>query len=127
MPYVVNSEPMRVSVKEKASKYRELLQSYQLPLVVCVIPDFSSGRGLEELESAVFGERFYRFFRRPDGGSRPIPCRNNNGLFAKYPTLSAVTLGVQVNGIIAHTVIRNENATYPLDDRAFPSAPSTAL
>jgi hypothetical protein len=126
MPFCVDAAPLKESVKDKAKKYREIVRALQLPFVVCVIPDFSTGRGLDDLQSAVLGEQRCRLWRSPQGVYRQEYYRDNDGLFAKYPTLSAVTLGEWKSRELTHVMLHNPLATYPLDERAFPSATSGA-
>ena len=118
-PFCVDSAPLKESLKEKASKYRELVQSAQLPFVVCAIPEFSTGRGLDDLQSAALGEERCRLWRGPQGECRPEYYRDKGGLFARYPALSAVTFGELKRDQLTHAVLHNPYANYPLDERAF--------
>jgi hypothetical protein len=114
MPFWVDPDPLRESVRDKARKYRELVQHAQLPLVVCVVPDFMTARGLDEVHEAVLGKE---------------QCGGSNGLFARYPTLSAVTLGEWYGDRLVHTLLANPSATYPLAEGVLGScsAPSSAV
>ena len=113
MPFWVDPDPLRESVKDKASKYRELVHSTELPLVVCVIADFMTARGLDEVQEAVLGKEQCRL-ECSQGEFQQEYYRGNDGLFAKYPTLSAVTLGAWNGDTLAHTVLLNPSAAYPL-------------
>jgi hypothetical protein len=124
MPFCVDAAPLKESVKEKAKTYRKVVQARRLPFVVCIVPDFDSGRGLDDLESAVLGEERCHLVKLPHGRLRQKYYRDNDGLFVKYPTLSAVTLGKWNRDKLVHTVLLNTLATNPLDERAFPPATS---
>jgi hypothetical protein len=73
MPFRVDLDPLRKSVKEKAKKYRKVVQALQLPFVVCVIPDFDSGRGLDDLQSAVLGTERCRLWKGRTRLANPRP------------------------------------------------------
>jgi hypothetical protein len=125
LPFFVDGAPLREAVKEKEGKYREVSQSTRLPFVVCVVPDFRSGRGIRELEEAVLGRPHARWTE--EGPPHQEIYRDNDGLFAKYPTLSAVTLGGVRHHQVTHTVLQNPSAIYPLGNDAFPcDGPATA-
>jgi hypothetical protein len=126
LPYWVDGNPLRDAVKEKAEKYRKVSESARLPLVVCVIPDFRSGRGLDELQKAVLGELRCRWTQGPQGRPLEEHYRDNDGLFSKYPSLSAVTLGEVRGHEVTHAVLHNPSATYPLGKDAFPAAGSAS-
>ena len=55
VPFWVDGELLKDKIKEKASKYRTLTQSMQVPLVVGVVPDFRTGRGMNEVREAALG------------------------------------------------------------------------
>jgi hypothetical protein len=114
-PYIVDGEPLKVAVQEKASKYKDVSTALKLPFVVCVVLDFSSGRDLRDLEDAVLGAERCRLWLGANGARRPQYSRASNGLFARYPTLSAVTLAQWHPGRMQHQVIVNPNAAHPLN------------
>jgi hypothetical protein len=120
----VDGAPLRESVAGKASKYRDLVEAVGQPFVVVVVPDFFTGRGLDEVKDAVFGRDSWRAARPPaagEGNCQP----GNDGLFAEYPTLSAVALGSWQDYSITLFALRNPRATYPLpDDSLTPEPPS---
>jgi hypothetical protein len=120
LPFWVDAAPLRESVKEKAGKYRGLVQELQLPFVVCVIPDFETARGLDELEVAVFGDECCRMSRGSHGDHRQEDYRQKDGVFSKYTTLSAVILGEWNNRDLVHTVVHNPIAAFPLELSVFP-------
>jgi hypothetical protein len=96
VPFWVDPRPLTKAMKEKASKYKQVVESEKLPFVVSVVIAFLSGRDLGHLERAV------------------------TGLFRTYPNLSAVTLA-QVNGNdVTHLVLPNQAASFPLASWAFP-------
>lgn len=114
----VDPSPLRVAVKDKASKYAEVLAERSLPLVVSVVCEFLSGRNSEDLEEAVFGE-----WKVLDHNGQPVhePVRTS-GLFANYPLLSAVTWaerGAELDAKVFH----NPQATFPLDPSVFLASP----
>jgi hypothetical protein len=118
-PFCIDSAPLRKSLKDKAGKYREVIQRAHFPFVVCVVPDFGSGYGLDDMEEAVLGTLHYRIVTR-EGRPLPFPFRDSDGLFRKYPTLSAVTLGKRQGASLTHTVLRNPSAICPLPEGLFP-------
>jgi hypothetical protein len=120
VPFCVDAAPLKESVRKKARTYRKVVQGLRIPFVVCVIPDFDSGRGLDDLQNVVLGEERLRLWRDRQGVCRPEYYRDNNGLFAKYPTLSAVTLGMWKDRRFSHVVLPNSDALYPLNERAIP-------
>lgn len=126
LPFWVESDPLRDAIKEKAGKYRELSQSLGLPFVVCALPDFGSGRGLRELVDAVLGVERCRLVENREGRPCEEVYRANEGLFARYPTLSAVTLGDLQKHRVTHTVLHNPSATFPLGEDDIPSGGPTA-
>jgi hypothetical protein len=128
MSFWIDGDPLREAIKEKAGKYREVSQTTRLPFVVCVVPDFASGRGLDELKEAVLGKERCRLIPTKQGLPHQEYYRDDDGLFAKYPTLSAVTLGEFRGHTLAHTVLHNPSATYPLSKEALPEkAPTTGV
>jgi hypothetical protein len=122
IPFCVDAAPLRKSVKEKAAKYRNVVHTLRLPFVVSIIPDFRTGRGLDDLEEAVLGQQRCRLWKGPQGMHRPEYYRDADGLFAQYPELSAVTLGRWNGRKLAHNLLPNPLATHPLGERAFPDA-----
>src|SRR5262249_38276229 len=107
LPFFVDGAPMVEAVREKVQKYRGVVEALSLPLVVCVVPAFNTARELPELQRAVLGDERCRLMQ--EGGVLPWGehNRDNNGLFAKYPALSAVTL-VHLTGYRAtHALIHN--------------------
>ncbi len=114
----VDGGPVRESLAEKASKYRPLLDAIGQPFVVVVVPDFFTGRGIDEVKDAVFGRDSWRAAHGPAGrASEPQPAADS--LFAQYSTLSAVALGTWEGYSISLTVLRNPGAANPLPDDAF--------
>jgi hypothetical protein len=65
----VDGLPLRASIKEKVGKYRKVVQALKLPFVVCIIPDFGTGRGLDDLEDAVLGRLRCRLLKGPHAGT----------------------------------------------------------
>jgi hypothetical protein len=115
MPFLISAAPLRESVREKAKKYRTLVQALKVPFVVSIVPQWESGRGVPELETAVLGDERLRLLMLPSGGHRPERYRTN-GIFFRYPTLSAVSWAQWNGDGFAHTVLRNPCAAYPLAD-----------
>jgi hypothetical protein len=116
-PFIVDAVPLKDAVIEKASKYKEIILQNRLPLVVTVIAEFSTGRGVEDLRDAVLGTQRCRICVKT---GREEHYRDNDGVFDRYPTLSAVTFGEWVDGKIIHSVISNPKATFPLPEGTFP-------
>ncbi len=114
----VDGAPLRESVADKASKYRPLVEAIRQPFVVVVVPDFFTGRGMDELKDAVLGHECWREANTRAGGKGDLPLVGD-GLFAKYPTLSAVALGTWVGHSITLVVLRNAVAACPLGPDSF--------
>ena len=120
LPYMVDGGPLRKSVKGKASKYRKVVEATKLPLVVCVVPDFNSGRGIGELKDAVLGDLHLRLLGRDSQGKmQESYFRGKNGLFRQYENLTAVTNAKWSGDELIHMVILNDAATYKLAQGAF--------
>jgi hypothetical protein len=117
----VDGEPLKEAIKEKASKYRALTQSIQVPLVVGVVPDYRTGRGMDEVREAALGTS-KTVLVRPAGEEeyRQHCYREANGLFSRYPNLSAVLLSEFGYVGMTHQVLRNPRATYPLPEVLIP-------
>jgi hypothetical protein len=118
-PFIVDGEPLWETVKEKASKYKDVAVALQLPFVVCVVPDFSSGRDIRDLQDAVLGAEKCHLLSGPGGIRQAVYHRASDGLFAKYPALSAVTLAQWDRGSMQHELILNPHAAHPLDISTF--------
>jgi hypothetical protein len=119
-PYWVDAKPLAMSVRKKAKRYKPVAAALGLPFILCVVPDIArTGRRLEELEDVVLGERGCRPTRDPQRRIVPEYYRKAGGVFSRYPTLSAVTLGTWWGEFISHMVIHNPNATHPLTDSVF--------
>jgi hypothetical protein len=121
-PFSPDTEPLRGAIRHKVRKYGGASLSVRLSFVVCVVPDFFSGRGLGALEDCVLGALRGGVTINPQGQIREQRYRDG-GLFSEYPALSAVSWG-HLNmhtGEVTHTLLRNPAATYPLSDDAFPS------
>jgi len=119
----VDGEPLKEAIKEKASKYRTLTQSMQVPLVVGVVPDFRTGRGLDEVREAALGTIQTVLVR--SGGEeeyRQHCYREANGLFSRYPNLSAVVVSEFGRAGMTHKVLRNPRATCPLPEGLIPDS-----
>jgi hypothetical protein len=117
-PFEVNGETLKIAVKEKASKYKRVVNALGMPFVVCVVMDFSSGRDFRDLEDAVLGNQGCRLRLGPGGTHRPEYYRESNGLFARYRTLSAVSMAQWNRDRISHKVLVNPNALYAFDQSA---------
>jgi hypothetical protein len=126
LPFWVDGGPLRDAIKEKASKYRSISETTRLPFVVCVVPTFGSGRGLQEVQTAALGTEQCRLVQAQEGPPRQENYRDNNGLFAKYPTLSAVTMATLQGPTVTHMVLHNPSAVFPLGKKAFPSESTVA-
>jgi hypothetical protein len=122
VPFVVQAEPLRIAIRDKVRRYREMSASTKLPFVVCVIPDFESGRGMDDLYDAAFGMLQCRFRVTPDGRIHSQESyRNDDGLFSSYRSLSGLTVGRQVEMDLSHQFIPNPHADFPLSAKAFMS------
>jgi hypothetical protein len=76
----VNTIPLREKIERKIHKYKHLVESRRLPLIIAVIPDFDSHYGPIEMRRILFGQAFEETVL-------------SNGLFAKSPLLSGAILG----------------------------------
>ncbi len=117
----IDTEPLSELVREKARKYRELAEQLRLAFAVCIVPDRSMGLNLEDLRDAVFGSRGCRPVLKPGGGFGAVYYRKQDGLFMRYPTLSAAMLGTWTEGGLVCNVVLNPRASYPLTEQVFPS------
>jgi len=117
----VDGEPLKEAIKEKASKYRTLTESMQVPLVVGVVPDFRTGRGMDEVSEAALGA-IQTVMVRPAGEEeyRQHCYREANGLFSRYPNLSAVVVSEFGWAGMTHKVLRNPGASRPLPEGLIP-------
>jgi hypothetical protein len=119
-PFTVDVSSLRRSVRVKASKYKLVGEEHHLPFLVTVILDFSTGRDIRDLKEVAFGTEGRRIVTSRGGAKRFEYFRDADGLFARYPTLSAVSLAERKGLTMVHTVLRNQLAKYSLGDNAFP-------
>jgi hypothetical protein len=126
-PFWVDGQPLRVAVKDKVRKYRDLVTARRLPFVVCVVPAFETARGITELRSAVLGTPDCHRLGSVEGVCKTGCYCQGDGLFQEYPTLSAVILAERrVGTTLCHTVLRNPHAAHPLDESIVPVEASNA-
>ena len=121
-PFWVTTEPLADAVKEKAKKYKGVVTARQLPFVVCVVPDFGTGRGIDELRDAVLGKQKCRVRIRPGTEDVIDHYRERDGLFGRYPSLSAVMMTEWQTHGFAQTLLLNPCAASPLPNSAIPDA-----
>ncbi len=100
----VNTIPLREKIEGKIHKYKHLVESRRLPLIIAVIPDFDAHYGPIEMRRILFGQAFEEKVL-------------SNGLFVKSPLLSSAVLGeVAAIGEWQMHYFLNRLATNPLPD-----------
>lgn len=119
IPFAVDSDPLRNSIREKACKYRRPVLRCAVPLVVVVVPEFTTGRGMDEVSEVALGTERWFLVGSSELGWRQGCCRDLDGLFVAFPSLSAVAVAEWDRGGLVHKVLRNPGATFPLPDSAF--------
>jgi hypothetical protein len=91
----VNPNPLGESIEKKVRKYKALVNSNNLPLVVAVVADFHTAYGSDDLEGILFG-------------------KSTTGLFAEKPLLSSAIWASKSQGTWQMKGYRNPSAINPL-------------
>jgi hypothetical protein len=91
--FFVDKAPLRRKIeKKKVDRYKDLSTTSSLPLVVCVVPTFLTGRSLDTLDDILYGQEAVQTAVDKETGAivghRLI--RRSDGLFAQLPKLSGV-------------------------------------
>jgi hypothetical protein len=90
-------------------------------LVVCVVPELRTGRGMDEVVDAAQGSMRHQLVRTSGEEEYRQRCsREANGLFSRYANLSAVMVSEFTLSGMTHEVLRNPGAAYSLPDGVIP-------
>lgn len=87
----VNPKPLRKNIEDKVAKYKMLIASIKMPLVIAVVADFLTGFGSDELKDVLFGQEVFNvtFNKKTMEHVNQTVSQKNNGLFLEKPLLSA--------------------------------------
>jgi hypothetical protein len=100
--FTVDMKPLRRSIKDKISKYRPIVEAAKIPFVVCVVPEFDTGREIDDLNLLLTGSPKWR-------GRSSEP-----GLFEQYRALAAVAWSAWSGDQLDLSVVHNPFASFPL-------------
>jgi hypothetical protein len=120
--FKIDEGKLRQAITDKISRYKSLSESNELPLVVAIATELTTGLDFKNLKNVLFGKQVIRQHRHKVFGRviKREEARKHDGLFGQKPELSAVLwVDQKRDGTVKTALIRNPAAAQPLPANTF--------